>query len=116
MAKRKRARTVRRDDPHRDAKLEPAAEHERMEANESPTFNSPVDIYVNHYRTRLLDPSNLNAKAAEDAIVASGVLLDDSAQEVREVRHRQIKVKDYSEEKTVIMIRPVRELVQEAIS
>lgn len=78
-----------------------------MEANGRPAFNSPVDIFVNHYRTRLLDQSNLNAKAAEDAIVASGVLRDDSLKEVREVRHRQIKVKDYSEEKTVIMIRPV---------
>ena len=78
-----------------------------MEANEGAAFDSPVDVFVNHYRTRLLDPSNCCVKAAEDAIVAGGVLRDDSAKEVREVRHRQIKVKDYEEEKTVVMIRKV---------
>ena len=109
MAKRKRHGRLRNRGTNRDAKLEPATQHERMEANESPTFDSPVDIYVNHYRTRLLDPSNCCIKAAEDAIVASGVLRDDSAKEVREVRHRQIKVKDYEEEKTVVMIRPVKQ-------
>lgn len=107
MAKRKRFGRVRDRTANRHAKLEPALEHERMEADEGAAFDTPVDIYVNHYRTRLLDPSNCCIKAAEDAIVAGGVLRDDSAKEVREVRHRQIKVKDYEEEKTVVMIRKV---------
>jgi hypothetical protein len=108
MAKRKRFGRVRDRTANRDAKLESAVEHERVEANEGPAFDSPVDVFVNHYRTRLLDPSNCCIKAAEDAIVAGGVLRDDSAKEVREVRHRQIKVKDYEDEKTVVMIRPVK--------
>ena len=109
MAKRKRSGRLRGCSTNRDAKLEPAVEYERMEADEGAAFDTPVDIFVNHYRTRLLDPSNCCIKAAEDAIVAGGVLRDDSAKEVREVRHRQIKVKDYEEEKTVVMIRPVKQ-------
>lgn len=108
MAKRRRQGFVRGSGSNSNAKLESVVANEQVEANGGAAFDSRVDIYVNHYRTRLLDPSNCGIKAAEDAIVTNGVLRGDTTKEVREVRHRQIKVSSKEEEKTVIMIRPVK--------
>jgi hypothetical protein len=40
-------------------------------------------------------------------LVAAGILRDDSAKEVSEVRYRQVKVKNTSDEKTEIVITEV---------
>lgn len=72
-------------------------------------FDSPVRITVISYRKRLADPDGISAKAAIDGIVAEGLLRDDSAKEVREVRYRQVKVGRGEDEKTEIVIEEVTE-------
>ena len=70
-------------------------------------FNTRVDITVVHYRTRLADPDGISCKAAIDGLVMCGILKDDSAKEIGEIRQRQIKVNNPSEEKTEIVITEV---------
>lgn len=69
-----------------------------------PIFDSQVSIEVHSYRARLVDVDGVSAKYAIDALVNSGVLADDTTKEIREVIYRQTKVKNKSEEKTVITI------------
>lgn len=78
-----------------------------MAASKSATFNSQVSLRIHHYRSRLADPDGLSAKAAIDGLVHCGILRDDSAKEISEVRHVQHKVKNAEEEKTVIEIESV---------
>ena len=73
-------------------------------ANGSPTFNSPVSITFIHYRHRLADPDGISCKAAIDGLVACGILADDSAKEVLEIKQRQVKIVASQEEKTEIII------------
>lgn len=70
-------------------------------------FNTSVHILVTSYRKRLADPDGICAKWAIDAICELGILSDDSAKEVAEVRYKQVKVKTESEERTVIRIEEV---------
>lgn len=63
-----------------------------------------VSITVHSYRRRLADPDGISAKAAIDGLVMCGVIKDDSAKYVEEVRHKQTKSK---EEKTVLIIEEV---------
>jgi hypothetical protein len=96
---------VHRADRHAD--MEPDLGHEPVGAKTTPRFTAQVDIFIDHYRTRFADPDGLSAKAVIDAIVRAGVLGDDSAKEVREVRHRQFKVQSTSEERTEITIQEI---------
>lgn len=70
-------------------------------------FDSRVRITITSYRSRLADPDGVSAKAAIDALVICGVLRNDSCKEVEEVRHKQVKVKNKGDEKTVIEIEDV---------
>lgn len=90
------------------ADLEPPSGHAPTQAEQSLPFDSPVSITVVSYRTRLSDTDGVSAKAAIDGLVHCGILRDDSAKEVAEVRYRQIKVKNREEEKTVIEIEVVQ--------
>lgn len=56
----------------------------------APLF-APCRITVVHTRKRLADPDGLSAKAIIDGIVEAGILPDDSAKQITEVRHRQVK-------------------------
>ena len=104
----RRKKTARNSDPRAVADLERPAGHEQVAANEVPSFDSRVGITVLAYRCRLIDTDGLAAKAAIDAIVACGVIRDDSAREVAWVRYEAcVKVKDPDEEKTVIIIEEV---------
>ena len=76
-------------------------------AGKGAAFGSRVDIEIVSYRLRLADADGISGKAAIDGIVAAGILRDDSAKEVREVRYRQVKVKNTSDEKTEIVITEV---------
>jgi hypothetical protein len=105
MAKRKRPRRLRDYDTSEDAKLESTTAGKPLEAKANPRFTSQVNIYVNHYRVTLLDPDNLSTKAVTDAIVHHGILAGDRAKDIKEIRHRQIKVKSEADQKTVVMIR-----------
>lgn len=64
-------------------------------------FNQAVRIHVHSVRKRLADPDGISAKAAIDAVVEAGVIKDDSAKYVKEVRFSQEKGSD---EKTIITI------------
>lgn len=88
----------------RSSKLESNSRNEPIQASRVTTFDSQVDIRIVSYRTRLTDADNVSAKAAIDGLVHAGVIHDDSPKEVREVTYSQTKVKNKSEEKTVITI------------
>lgn len=91
----------------KDADVERTAGDESVHARKGPTFDAQVSIRVDHYRLRLADPDGLSCKAAIDGLVHCGVLRDDSAQEISEIRHVQHKVKNAEEERTVITITEV---------
>lgn len=84
-----------------DADMESNFGDAPLGANEVAAFDSPVRITFIHTRKRLADIDGLSGKAAIDGIVALGILSNDSAQQVTEVRHRQIKG-DREETKIVI--------------
>jgi hypothetical protein len=86
------------------ADLESSSIFSPMEAGKNPYFTSPVDVTVNSFRTRLADSDGLSAKACIDSLVQCGIIADDSARYVREVRYKQTKVKNKEDEKTVFEI------------
>ena len=87
--------------------MERPARHESVQAEQGLPFDSPVSITVISYRTRLCDTDGVSAKAAIDGLVNCGILRDDSPAFVSEVRYRQVKVKNKTEEKTLIEIESV---------
>lgn len=76
-------------------------------AQEVPRFSSPVRVLVTHHRKRLVDTGGASEKWAMDAIVRAGILEDDSAKHIEEIKHRQVKVKKGESEKTVFCIEAV---------
>jgi Holliday junction resolvase RusA-like endonuclease len=93
----------------KDANVELLVSNESMAACKGSTFDTPVNISVNHYRCRLCDPDGLSVKAAIDGLVHCGVLRDDSAKEISEIRHFQHKVSKPEDERTEITITEVSE-------
>lgn len=91
-----------------DADMERTASDESFHAGKGAAFNAPVGIRVTHYRCRLADPDGLSIKAALDGIVHCGLLPDDSAKEITEIRHFQHKVKNAEDERTEIEIEAVK--------
>ena len=91
----------------KNANMERIVGNEQVSAKRPQQFNSQVDIRFDHYRIDLADPDGVSGKAAIDGIVHYGLLRDDSAKEVREVRHFQHKVKNQEDERTVITITEV---------
>jgi hypothetical protein len=89
------------------ADVELPASGKRVGKGTRAAFDSRVSITIVSYRSRLADSDGISAKAAIDGLVACGILADDSAKEVEEVRYRQVKVKNESEEKTEIVIQQV---------
>lgn len=92
-----------------NADVELPAGYESISPSKGPAFTARVGIEVNHYRCRLADPDGLSVKAALDGIVHSGILRDDSAKEIAEIRHFQHKVKNAEEERTEITITEIVE-------
>ena len=70
-------------------------------------FTAPVSVHVVSYRTRLCDIDGISVKAILDGIVHRGILQDDSHRHVASISVEQIKVKNESEEKTVVVLREV---------
>jgi len=97
------------DNPHRVASTatndKPGAGNEPLAEKEAPRFDRPVNILIESHVKRLRDPDGNFCKYFIDAIVDRGLLQDDSAQFVQEIRHRQVKSK---EEKTVIILSEVQ--------
>ena len=98
------ARPNRRNDPGQTADVELPTRGEPMAAGKGAAFDTPVSVEIVSYRSRLADADGISAKAAIDGLVMCGILSDDSTKEIREVRYRQVKVKNANEEKTEIVI------------
>lgn len=107
MGKRRTARAVGGRGACKDADLELSVGDGALAAEEVPRFTSQVDVFVTHRRHRLADPRGASTKAVIDAIVRAGVLADDSAREIREIRDRQEKIPTEQAEETEIEIRVV---------
>ena len=69
-----------------------------------PRFNSPVCITFHSIRRRLTDPDGASIKAACDGLVKAGILADDTAQQIKEIRQTQELCKVSEDEKTIITI------------
>jgi hypothetical protein len=95
------------NDSGQAADVELPTSSEPVAAGKGAAFDSRVDIEIVSYRLRLADSDGISAKAAIDGLVAAGILRDDSAKEVSEVRYRQVKVKNEADEKTEIVITEV---------
>ena len=67
-------------------------------------FDSPVCLTIHNYRHRLVDPDGISAKAAIDGIVKAGILIDDSPEQIKEIRFTQTKIKTKENEHTEIII------------
>ncbi len=65
-------------------------------------FTTPVSIVVCSYRTRQVDIDGISAKAIIDGLVVCGLLADDSPKYVTSVTYEQEKVKNKSDENTVV--------------
>lgn len=82
---------------------------EPMGEERSKGLDTRVDILVVSYRATNHDPDGVSAKAAIDGIVRRGILQDDSAKEVREVRFRSYICKKGEEERTEIIIEDINQ-------
>jgi len=76
-----------------DANVESDSGDAALRANEIEALSSPCRVTFHHTRNRLADIDGLSGKAVLDGIVHAGILADDKAQQVAEVRHRQSKGK-----------------------
>lgn len=86
-----RKRTTRTRAAGANADMESNLGDAPLGAKKAPRFTAPVCITVTHLRKRLADPDGLSVKAVLDGLVIAGILDDDSAQQVTEVRHTQVK-------------------------
>ena len=98
------------DNPHRITSTatydKQGAGNEPLAEEETPRFDGPVDILIESHVKRIRDPDGNFCKYIIDAIVDRGILADDTPEEIREIRHRQVKSK---EEKTVIIMSGVND-------
>ena len=109
MAKRLATGKRRRRVASEATNLECTAGDESLAASKVPTLDSRVDLHVISFRVRLADPDGISAKAAIDGCVHRGLLRDDSAKHIREIRHQQIKVKNQEDEKTLLIFPPIEQ-------
>ena len=86
--------------------VEPDISDGRVAAKAAARYDSPVNISIHSYRYRLADPDGISSKAVIDSLVKGGVLANDTAKEVKEVRYSQTQVyrSQGGVEKTVITI------------
>jgi Holliday junction resolvase RusA-like endonuclease len=85
--------------------MEPNPSDAPLEAKEDARCNPPACITVTSYRCRLCDVDGISAKAIIDGLVHNGVLKDDGPRYVKKISYEQVKVKNTSEEKTVVEIK-----------
>ena len=83
--------TTRDNNPPADANMEPYPSDAPDGTDQITAFSSPVRITFYHTRKRLADMDGLSGKAAIDGLVAIGILTDDTAQQVKEIRNYQTK-------------------------
>ena len=78
-----------------------------METKTNTRSSSQYDVHVHSIRKRLADIDGISAKAAIDGIVKSGLLEDDSAKQIRQIKFTQEKCKKGEEEKTILNFKEV---------
>jgi hypothetical protein len=78
-------------DPSANANLESDIGHAAFRANEAQAFTAPCRITFHHVRKRLADIDGISGKAVIDGLVQAGILADDTAKQVTEVRNSQSK-------------------------
>lgn len=98
------ARIIGDNNTSKATNLERIVGNASLSKGKSPAFDSQVSIRVDSHRARLVDVDGVSAKYAIDGLVIGGVIKDDTTKEIREVIYSQTKVKNKSEEKTVITI------------
>ncbi len=86
------------------ADLEPVARDATLGAEGFKARDTRVSISVHSVRKRIADADGVSAKAVIDALVANGVLQDDSPAFVESVTHTQSKASKGESEYTVIII------------
>lgn len=74
-----------------DADLEQNLVNAALRTNETAAFSAPCRITFHHVRKRLADIDGLSGKAVIDGFVQVGILANDTAKQVTEVRHCQTK-------------------------
>lgn len=82
--------------------MEPITSNELATKNEIKTLDTRCSISVHSRRKRLTDPGGISSKAVIDGLTNSGVIKDDSAIFVSEIKETQEKVK--GEEETIVEI------------
>ena len=92
------------NDSGKAADVELPTSRKPMAAGKGAAPFARASIEIVSYRVRLADADGVSAKAAIDGLVMCGVLADDTTKEISEVRYRQVKVKNESDEKTEIVI------------
>ena len=75
------------------AYLEPDFGDAPLGAEETPRFDSPVNISFHSIRKRLTDSDGASGKAVIDGLVKAGLLADDSPEYVKKVSFSQQKTK-----------------------
>jgi Holliday junction resolvase RusA-like endonuclease len=85
-----------------DANLECPVSNGPLEKKKSEGLLTPCNIHFHHMRKRMADIDGLSGKAVIDGIVRSGILADDSPEQVKQVSHSQEKS---SQEKTIVTIK-----------
>tara|TARA_R100001594_G_scaffold127395_2_gene165062 strand:+ start:252 stop:563 length:312 start_codon:yes stop_codon:yes gene_type:complete len=89
-----------------DANLEQDSGYAAVSANETPSFDTPVDLHIHHVRKRSADLDGLSIKAALDGIIASGILPDDSPEWIKSIKVTSSKG---SSEKTIFKFTEAKE-------
>ncbi len=84
------------------AKNESIRDDAAEEQDHAPKPLPQVVIRFTHYVRRLADSDAYIGKWWTDGIVEAGILFDDSPEYVQETRHRQVKIEQWQEEKTII--------------
>ena len=81
--------------------MEPNPRHETQGSDAAQAINTPVIIHVHSRRKQLTDVDGVCAKYVIDALVAAGILPDDSPAHVKEIRYSQEKA---SVEQTIVTL------------
>ena len=84
--------------------LEPHSFNDIARAHAFKKAGQRVSIHVHSIRKRLCDPDGISAKAAIDALVEGGILVNDSPEFVKEVTFSQEKG---TPERTIISIQEI---------
>jgi len=77
---------------------------EQVATKENQGLDTRCRIHIHSRRYRLADPDGISGKAAIDGIVNSGILANDSAQEIESVTYSQERIKKSEQEITIIDI------------